>query len=82
MTTMAQIQEITRKLEAASRTAEVIRNRYAAHFQLHTAACLNRDAKEMTERRDELHTILDALLDNGESLQRYVDELHNLSRGA
>jgi hypothetical protein len=74
------IQDVTRELDRLARVATEIQQRYIAHFALHTAACLHGDQKEMAERRDQLHTILDALLDNGESVQRFTDKLTELSR--
>lgn len=73
MTTRAQ--QVVADLQDKARVAVVIQKRYAAHFELHGAALLNRDWQECAQRRDELHTILDALLDNAESIQRLNDEL-------
>jgi hypothetical protein len=70
---------IVRELERLARVAQGIQQRYAAHFQLHVAACLNKDEQEMRLRRDELHTILDALLDNQEAVQRVTDQLTDAS---
>jgi hypothetical protein len=79
MTTRNAVQ-VVRELERLARVAQGIQNRYGAHFSLHIAACLNRDEQEMRQRRDELHTILDSLLDNQEAIQRATDELTELSR--
>jgi hypothetical protein len=68
------------ELDRLARVALGIQNRYSAHFQLHVAACLNKDEQEMQQRRDELHTVLDSLLDNQESIQRANDELLEASR--
>jgi hypothetical protein len=67
--------EVIEELNRLGRVAQGIQNRYSAHFQLHVAACLNKDEQEMRVRRDELHTLLDALLDNAEAIQRTQDEL-------
>jgi hypothetical protein len=74
------LQTLVSELQRLERVATEIQQRYVAHFGLHTAACLHRDPKEMAQRRDELHTILDSLLDNGESVQRVTDELLALER--
>jgi hypothetical protein len=79
-TRIERVKHVTSELERLGRVAMGIQQRYAAHFQLHTAACLNRDEQEMRQRREELHTVLDALLDNGESVQKLSDELVELSR--
>ena len=71
---------IVAELTNLARVAVVIQKRYGAHFELHAAAVLNRDTQEMVQRRDELHTILDALLDNGESVQRLQDELSQVTK--
>ncbi len=73
------VQDTITELTRLARVATGIQNRYSAHFQLHVAACLNKDEPEMRQRRDELHTILDALLDNQESIQRNNDILQELS---
>jgi hypothetical protein len=81
----ALIEAVTRREEIAdelSRLASVaagIQLRYQAHFSLHQAACLNGDHSEIAQRRDELHTIMDALLDNGEAIQRLAKEAERLS---
>ncbi len=79
MTTQT-VQQLCRALEEAARVAAIIQNRYAAHFQLHVAACLNADKQEMAQRRDELHTILDSMLDNQERIQHLTDEMTKLAR--
>jgi rRNA pseudouridine-1189 N-methylase Emg1 (Nep1/Mra1 family) len=68
------------ELERLARVASEIEQRYIAHFALHRAACLHRDPEEMRLRRDQLHTILDTLLDNGESVQKLTDKLTVFSR--
>ena len=78
MTTRAQ--QIVVELKDKARVALVIQKRYGAHFELHCAAALNRDRQEMAQRRDELHTILDALLSNAEEVQALSDELAVLQR--
>ncbi len=78
---VTKVEETISELTRLARVAQGIQNRYAAHFQLHVAACLNKDEVEMKQRRDELHTILDALLDNAESIQRTNDKLQDLSKG-
>lgn len=71
--------EVVQELERLAKVAQGIQQRYIGHFALHTAACLKGDREEMQQRRDELHTILDSLLDNGESVQRLEDELAKVS---
>lgn len=75
MTELKTVPQLVSELNRLARVAQGIQNRYSAHFQLHTAACLNKDEQEMRQRRDELHTILDNLLDNAEAIQRINDKL-------
>jgi hypothetical protein len=71
--------ELTVELQRLTRVANEIQQRYIAHFALHTASCIHGDRAEMTQRRDELHTILDSLLDNAEAVQRVTDEFSRVS---
>jgi len=73
--------DVCNELTRLARVATGIQQRYSAHFSLHMAACLNRDEKEMRQRRDELHTLLDSLLDNQEAIQRATDQLEKLAGG-
>jgi hypothetical protein len=74
------VPEIITELERLAKVAQGLQQRYIAHFALHAAACVNNDRAEMTQRRDELHTILDSLLDNGESIERLSVELVSATR--
>jgi uncharacterized protein YoxC len=43
-------------------------------------SCISpRNADELEQRRDELHTILDAVLDTGEAIQQVIREAESLS---
>lgn len=68
---------ISKELNRLARVAQGIQTRYQAFFSLHDAAAANEDKDEMAQRRDELHTVLDALLDNGEHIHRLTNELQN-----
>jgi predicted nucleic acid-binding Zn-ribbon protein len=72
------VEEITAEFRRRASVANGIEQRLAAHFSLHRAACLNRDNQEIQQRRDELHTVLDALLDNWEAVQSLIAELQEL----
>jgi hypothetical protein len=72
---MTREERIITELQRLARVANSISSRYAAHIALHRAACLNGNAEEMTQRRDELHTLLDSILDNSEEIQRLHDEV-------
>ncbi len=73
--------EVCRDMERFARNAESIQGRYAAYFQLHVAACLDKDKERIQEYRQALHVLLDQLLDNQEAIQRTSDELAQLARG-
>lgn len=75
---MTRQEQIVRQLQNLERGAAGLALRYPAHFNLHLAACLNGDREEITRRRDELHTVLDALLDNTEAVQHLQRELVRL----
>lgn len=74
------IHAITKELEERARQAYIIQTKYGAHFQLHSAACLDRDEGLILEYRQSLHLLLDRLLDNGERIQKLNDELTQLAR--
>lgn len=78
---MARHQEIITELQRLGRVATSLQTRYSAHFSLHQVAAMAGDRQEIAQRRDELHTILDVILDNGESIHRLTEELHRLSAG-
>jgi len=67
------IAELTR----LGRVATSIQQRYGAYLALHRAACINQDNQEMQQRREEIHGVVDALLDNGEAIQRLTDEMES-----
>jgi hypothetical protein len=72
--------EVARELRRLARVAEGLQARYRAHFALHGAAVLTGDPQEIQRHRDDLHTVLDAMLDNNEAVQRYADEAEALPR--
>ena len=69
---------ITRELTRLARVASGLQLRYQAHFSLHQAASMAGNENEICQRRDDLHTVLDALMDNGEAIQRLIRELETL----
>lgn len=75
---MTRRDEIVRELQRLQRVAGGIQQRYQAHFMLHNAATANADKEEMGRRRDELHAVLDVLLDNGEAIAALTAELEAL----
>lgn len=66
------------ELARLARVANGIQTRYQAHFALHGAACYSQNSDEIQQRRDDLHTVLDALLDNGEAIHKLTYELETL----
>jgi hypothetical protein len=76
----ARVQEVVKELELAARQAQAIQTKYGAHFQLHTAACLDKDEQLQFEHRQSLHVLLDELLDNGERIQKLNDEMQQLAK--
>lgn len=71
-------EQVTRELARLGRVAVGLQTRYQAHFALHNAACYADNPTEIQQRRDDLHTVLDALLDNGEAIQKLSIELETL----
>ena len=76
---MTRREQIVAHLQSLGRVAQGLQMRYQAYFSLHTAACMNGDQQELQQRRDDLHTVLDVLLDNGEAIHRLTIELETLS---
>lgn len=76
---MSRRDDIAAELQRLARVAVGIQARYGAYMALHGAACLNGDRQEIQQRRDEVHGVLDALLDNGEAIQRLTNEVDTLS---
>lgn len=68
---------IIRELNRLAKMAEAIQTRYQSYLGLHHAAAMSGDKDEMRQRRDEVHTVLDALLDNGEAIQGLARELED-----
>lgn len=73
--------EVNAELTRLGRVAQGIQARYGAYIALHQAACLHGDYKEAQEHREQVHTVVDALLDNGEAIQRLVNEADALPPG-
>lgn len=71
--------EINLELQRLARVAGGLQMRYRAHLDLHSAAAMARNKDELVQRRDDVHTVLDALLDNGEAIQTLIAELETLS---
>ena len=72
-------EQIAAELNRLAKAANAIQIRYSAFMQLHSAASLQGDGDELVQRRDELHSMLDMLLDNGEQIERLRRELETLS---
>lgn len=75
---MSRQADIHRELHRLGRVASGIQERYTAYFSLHRAAAANQDKQEMAQRREDLHTVLDAMLDNGEAIAHLAHELETL----
>ena len=75
---MTRRQEVTVELQRLGKVAVGIQARYGAYLALHQAACLHGDFKQAQEHREQVHTVVDALLDNGEAIQRLSNELETL----
>lgn len=75
---MTRREEIAIELNRLAKVAVGIQLRYQAFMTLHAAASANCDEQELTQRRDELHTVLDALLDNGEAVDRLKSVLETI----
>lgn len=70
--------ETVNELVRLGRLALSIDERLRAYLALHIAACMNWDEQEMQTRRDEVHAVIDSLLDNAESIHRLTAELERL----
>lgn len=75
---MTRREQITAELARLGQVAQGLYLRQGAHMNLYSAALISRDVEEVELRRDELHTLLDALLDNGEAINRLARELESL----
>lgn len=64
--------ELAAELRRVGLVAASLQARYQAHIALHRAACMTGTPAELEQRRDEVHTILDVLLDNEQDLQRLL----------
>lgn len=76
---MSTREELAREVVRLARIGESANARYSAHLMLHTLAARSQDAGDMVQRRDELHTILDVVLDNSESIERANNQLLSLT---
>jgi len=75
---MTRYEQIAIELQRLGKVAMNIQARYSAYLSLHLAAAMNEDPVELTERRGQCHDTLDALLDNGEAIQRLTNEVETL----
>jgi hypothetical protein len=66
------------ELNALVSQGEGLHQRYQAHLLLHDAAAISGNRDEIEQRRDECHTVLDAFLDNAESVRRVGREIERL----
>lgn len=79
--TSKRIHQIGCELVTRARIAESIQAKYLAHLGLHSAAVLDSDKDQIMEHRQALHVLLDRLLDNGEAVQRLLDEQREINLG-
>lgn len=75
---MSRREWVIAELHRLARVAMGIQARFSAYIALHQAACLNEDRQEIQERRDQIHDVVDMLLDNGEAIQRLSAEVETL----
>ena len=77
----AQIQAKAAELTRLAGEAEALQKRYSAYLTLYDAACMARNENEITQRREECHTLLDAILDNARAVHYRARELQDLMAG-
>jgi hypothetical protein len=68
--TTSKVQQHSAELNRLAVEAESLSKRLSAFLTLHEAACLNGTSTELGQRREEVHTLLDAILDNTEAVHR------------
>ena len=69
------------ELNQLAAQADGLQKRYSAHLMLYDAACMADNADEITQRREELHTLLDTILDNAQEVHFRSRELQKLMQG-
>lgn len=77
----AKIQQTSAELNRLAAVADGLQKRYTAHLMLYEAACLARSDQEIAQRREECHTLLDAILDNSRDVSFRGLELRKLMEG-
>lgn len=70
-----------KQLNAMAARADGLQKRYTAHLMLYDAACTAMNESEISQRRDECHTMLDAILDNTREVAVCAKELQELMYG-
>lgn len=69
------------ELNRLAAEADALQKRYGAYLALHDAACMAGNEKEMEERRNECHALLDLVLDNSQAVHRASRELRGIVEG-
>lgn len=70
-----------KQLNEMAAKADGLQKRYTAHLMLFDAACTGGNDTEIEQRRDECHTLLDAILDNTREVAVCARELQALLHG-
>lgn len=81
MDNTAKISQKAAELNQLAATADALQKRYTAHLMLYDAACMAGQEAEITQRREECHTLLDAILDNARDVQFRSKEIRTLVQG-
>lgn len=77
----AKVNEKALQLNQLAAQALTLEKRYSAHLMLYEAACMSGNEGEITRRREECHTLLDAILDNTRDVHFTTKVLHDLIQG-
>jgi hypothetical protein len=75
------VQKKAAELSKLANEAEGLQKRYGAYLALYDAACMAGNEAEITQRRDECHTLLDGILDNTRTVHYISREVQDLLAG-
>ena len=74
------IQDLQKQMNVAADTATVASRTYEATMTLYNVAVMTGDKAMIEQRRDELHTLLDTILDSGYEVGTGQREINRISR--